>query len=68
MMRRSGWCWPAAHGWEYGFVMSYPAGGQDQNCFSYEPWHYRWIGRGAAALQHETGLELRRFLERYVGE
>jgi len=60
--------WMAAHGWEYGFVMSYPAGGQDETCFSYEPWHYRWIGRQAAARQHESGLELRRFLERFVGE
>ena len=60
--------WMAAHGWEYGFVMSYPAGSQDETCFSYEPWHYRWIGREAAAEQHESGVELRRFLERYVGE
>ena len=41
--------WMAAHAWEYGFVMSYPAGGQDDSCYGYEPWHYRWIGREAAA-------------------
>jgi zinc D-Ala-D-Ala carboxypeptidase len=58
--------WMAAHGWKYEFVMSYPAGSQDATCFSYEPWHYRWIGRDAAAAQHESGLDLRRFLERYV--
>ena len=60
--------WMAAHGWEYGFVMSYPAGSQDETCFSYEPWHYRWIGRESAAEQRESGAELRQFLERYVGE
>ena len=59
--------WMAAHGWEYGFVMSYPAGSQDATCFSYEPWHYRWIGREAAAAHRDSGLDLRRFLERYVG-
>jgi D-alanyl-D-alanine carboxypeptidase len=59
--------WMAAHGWEFGFVMSYPAGSQEATCFSYEPWHYRWIGRDAAAAQHDSGLDLRRFLERYVG-
>jgi D-alanyl-D-alanine carboxypeptidase len=59
--------WMAAHGWEFGFVMSYPAGSQDATCFSYEPWHYRWIGRDAAAAQRDSGLDLRRFLERYVG-
>ncbi len=59
--------WMAAHGWEYGFVMSYPAGSQAVTCFTYEPWHYRWIGRTAAAAQRESGLHLRAFLERYVG-
>ena len=58
--------WMAAHAWEYGFVMSYPAGGQDDSCYGYEPWHYRWIGREAAAEQRRSGLVLRRFLERYV--
>ena len=58
--------WMAEHGWEFGFVMSYPAGVQDATCFSYEPWHYRWIGRANAAAHRESGLDLRRFLERFV--
>ena len=58
--------WMAAHAWEYGFVMSYPAGGQDDSCYGYEPWQYRWIGREAAAEQRRSGLVLRRFLERYL--
>lgn len=58
--------WMAAHAWEYGFVMSYPAGSQDTTCFSYEPWHYRWIGRQAAAAHRDSSLGLRPFLERYI--
>jgi D-alanyl-D-alanine carboxypeptidase len=58
--------WMAAHAWEYGFVMSYPPGAQDTTCFTYEPWHYRWIGRDAAAAHRDSGVDLRRFLERYV--
>lgn len=58
--------WMAAHAWEYGFVMSYPAGSQAATCFSYEPWHFRWIGREAAAAHRASGLQLRQFLERYV--
>jgi zinc D-Ala-D-Ala carboxypeptidase len=58
--------WMAEHAWEYGFVMSYPFGSQTQTCFSYEPWHYRWIGREAAAEHRASGLHLRQFLERYV--
>ena len=58
--------WMAAHAWEYGFVMSYPAGSQEATCFSYEPWHYRWIGREAAAAHRDSGVGLRQFLERYI--
>lgn len=54
--------WMAAHAWEYGFVMSFPAGSRDRTCFSYEPWHYRWIGRTMAARQHASGVTLREFL------
>ena len=58
--------WMADHAWEFGFVMSYPADSQSQTCFAYEPWHYRWIGRDAAAEQRASGLDLRHFLERYA--
>lgn len=58
--------WMAAHAWEYGFVMSYPPDGIDDTCYGYEPWHYRWIGREAAAEHRASGLTLRRFLERHV--
>jgi D-alanyl-D-alanine carboxypeptidase len=40
--------WMAANAWRYGFVMSYPAGSFDQTCYDYEPWHYRYVGRGLA--------------------
>lgn len=59
--------WMAANAWRYGFVMAYPAGSEAQTCFGYEPWHYRWIGRDAAAAHRSSGLHLRQFLERYVG-
>jgi D-alanyl-D-alanine carboxypeptidase len=58
--------WMAEHAWEYGFVMSYPSGSQVETCFGYEPWHYRWIGRDAAAAHRRSGLFLREFLERYA--
>ena len=60
--------WMAEHAWEYGFVMSYPPGAQERTCFGYEPWHYRWIGREAAAEQRERGQVLRDFLADRAGE
>lgn len=58
--------WMAAHAWEYGFVMSFPAGATGDTCLGYEPWHYRWVGRDVAADHRASGLTLRRFLERYA--
>ncbi len=58
--------WMAEHAWEYGFVMSFPTGSQTLTCFSYEPWHYRWIGRAEAAAHRVSGLYLRQFLEAHL--
>lgn len=60
--------WMADNAWRFGFVMSYPAGFEAQTCFGYEPWHYRWIGRDAAAAHRSSDLPLRPFLERFVGD
>jgi len=56
--------WMVEHAWKYGFVMSYPSGSEASTCFGYEPWHWRWIGREAAAAHRESGLSLREFLVR----
>ena len=59
--------WMAEHAWEYGFVMSYPAGAEAETCFGYEPWHYRWIGRDLAAEHRADGVPLRLFVAGRAG-
>lgn len=54
--------WMAAHAWEYGWLMSYPKGKTKLSCYSYEPWHFRYVGRELAALIHESGLTPREYL------
>ena len=54
--------WMAAHAWQYGFVMSYPAGKTKKTCYGYEPWHYRYVGRDEAAAIHASKLTLREWL------
>ena len=54
--------WLAENAWRFGFVMSYPQGKQEVTCYTYEPWHYRWIGRSAAADVRQSGLTLREWL------
>lgn len=54
--------WMAANAWRYGFVLSYPRGSFNRVCYDYEPWHYRYIGRGNAAQVRDSGLTLREWL------
>jgi D-alanyl-D-alanine carboxypeptidase len=56
--------WVATHAWEYGFLMSYPAGKERVTCYDYEPWHYRWVGRDVSARVRSSGLTLREFQAR----
>lgn len=56
--------WMVEHASDFGFVMSYASGTEATTCFGYEPWHWRWIGREAAAAQRNSGLDLREFLLR----
>lgn len=54
--------WMAQHAWEYGWVMSYPKGESKVSCYSYEPWHFRYVGRELAALIQKSGLTAREYL------
>jgi D-alanyl-D-alanine carboxypeptidase len=56
--------WLKSNAWKYGFVMSYPKGKIGVTCYSYEPWHYRYLGRAVAARVHASGLTLREYLWR----
>jgi D-alanyl-D-alanine carboxypeptidase len=54
--------WLAANAWEFGWAMSYPQGTSVVSCYSYEPWHYRYLGRTAAAALHDAGITPREWL------
>lgn len=52
--------WLASNAWKYGFVLAFPAGWESTTGFSYEAWHFRYIGKGNASEWHKSGqiLEL----------
>ena len=54
--------WLAANAWKFGWVMSYPKGSSAVSCYSYEPWHYRYVGRTTAASIHDAGVTPREWL------
>jgi zinc D-Ala-D-Ala carboxypeptidase len=56
--------WLKANAYKFGFIMSYPKGKTSLTCYTYEPWHYRYVGRARAAKIRSSGLTLREFLWR----
>ncbi len=57
--------WLKANAWKYGFLMSYPKGKSTLTCYTYEPWHYRYVGPWTAKAVRDSGLTLREWLWRY---
>ncbi|HET8586394.1 MAG TPA: M15 family metallopeptidase [Candidatus Limnocylindria bacterium] len=51
--------WLGAHASSYGFVASYAHG---DDCYEYEPWHYRFVGVDLAVRIEASGLSLHDFL------
>lgn len=55
--------WLMAHSWEYGFILRYPNGKSELTGITYEPWHYRYVGREDAAQIHALGVCLEEYLD-----
>lgn len=55
--------WLMAHCAEYGFILRYPDGKREITGVSYEPWHYRYVGKEAAQAISDGGLCLEEYLE-----
>lgn len=56
--------WLAANSWKYGFILRYGDGWQPIVGYTYEPWHFRYVGVDVATDMHERGI---RTLEEYFG-
>lgn len=55
--------WLVEHCSEFGFILRYPADKEDVTGITYEPWHFRYVGRDAAGFMEEKGLTLEEFTE-----
>jgi LAS superfamily LD-carboxypeptidase LdcB len=45
--------WLVINAWKYGFVMSYPQDVSDLTGYTYEPWHWRYVGKMHAQIYNE---------------
>ena len=48
--------WLCEHAVEYGFILRYPKGAENKTEITYEPWHWRYVGRENAAKISASGL------------
>jgi zinc D-Ala-D-Ala carboxypeptidase len=54
--------WLADNAWKYGFAIGYPYGYESLTGYSYESWHYRYIGKAYAQEMHSNGMILELYL------
>lgn len=54
--------WLAAHARSFGFSLSYPRGYERDTGYRPESWHYRFIGKAAAALEGEFFAGVQQYL------
>ena len=54
--------WLVSNAYKYGFVISYPLGYESTTGYSYESWHYRYIGKANALEQRNSGMILEMYL------
>ncbi len=55
--------WLAENCYKYGFILRYPEDKEYITTIEYEPWHFRYVGREAAAYMTLKGLTLEEFWE-----
>ena len=56
--------WLSENAWKFGFILRYPEDKVSETAVSFEPWHYRYVGRYHAKKIHDAGL----CLEEYIAQ
>ena len=54
--------WLSKNAYQFGFIMRFPKTKEAVTGYTYEPWHYRFVGREAATDIYFSGLSLEEYL------
>lgn len=54
--------WLRENAWKFGFILRYPEDKVSETAVSFEPWHYRYVGRYHAKKIHDAGLCLEEYI------
>ena len=55
--------WLSKNAYKFGFILRYPKGMEDITGYTYEPWHYRFVGREAATDIYVGNMTLEQYLQ-----
>lgn len=55
--------WMKTHAHEYGFILRFPEDKQDITGITFEPWHFRYVGRKNAKIIYEKGICLEEYID-----
>lgn len=56
--------WLQENAWKFGFILRFPSDKTGITGMSFEPWHYRYVGRYHAKIMHDNGLCLEEYIAR----
>ncbi|MDD6223626.1 MAG: M15 family metallopeptidase [bacterium] len=58
--------WMKDHAHQYGFILRYPKGKEYITGYSYEPWHYRYVGVDVATYIYEHDITFEEYYAYFV--
>ena len=56
--------WLQENAWKFGFILRFPQDKEEVTSITFEPWHYRYVGRYHAKIMHDNGLCLEEYIAR----
>ena len=57
------YAWLTENAHNFGFILRYPKEKEAVTGYSYEPWHYRFVGVDAATAIYEKNLTLEEYID-----
>ena len=55
--------WLSKNAYKFGFILRYPKGKENITGYTYEPWHYRFVGREAATDIYIGDMTMEQYLQ-----
>ena len=58
--------WLSNNAYKYGFILRYPEGKENITGYSYESWHYRYVGKDVAKKITDEGITFDEYYAYYI--